>query len=303
MVKGPLLPGWTWDLETSMRFMQIQGDYAFRLGDMKKARVYQDSLVFHSKALENVEVTTESGPVPARWFIPPAAAEGAVVLYLHGGGYVYYSTMHNNILALMARAAGLRLLAPDYHLAPEQHFPMQIDEARASYHWLLENGYPPDRIIIAGDSAGGNLTLSLLVALKAAGDPMPAGAVCIAPWTDLGNSGKSMTENEPYDLIDMRSAELWSRWYCGGADPRDPRISPDPAGMAAMPPVYIQIGTADILIDQVREFCTRAQEAGADLKLDIWENMPHDFQGYGEDEVASREALAKIGEFIKARLS
>jgi acetyl esterase/lipase len=155
---------------------------------------------------------------------------------------------------------------------------------------------------VAGDSAGGNLVLSLLVALKAAADPMPSGAVCIAPWTDMGNSGKSMRDNELYDLIDMRSAELWSGWYCGGANPRDPRISPDPAGMAGMPPVYIQIGSADILIDQVKEFCSRATEAGADVKLDVWEGMPHDFQGYGEDMPESREALKKIGRFVKERL-
>ena len=286
-----------------MRFMQLQGDYTHRLGDIRKARIYQDSLVFYSKALEQVDVTPAAGALPARWFIPAGAADDAVVFYLHGGGYVYYTRMHNNILALVAQAAGLPLLAPDYRLAPEHHFPAQIEDALASYRWLLGNGDPPNRIIIAGDSAGGNLVLALLVKLKATGEPMPAGAICIAPWTDMGNGGKSMTENELYDLIDMRSAELWSGWYCGGANPRDPRISPDPAGMVGMPPVYIQVGTADILIDQVREFCLRSREAGADVRLDVWDNMPHDFQGYGEDLPESGEALEKIGKFIRELLN
>jgi acetyl esterase/lipase len=302
LVRGPLLPGWSWDLETSMRFMQLQLDYTHRLSDIRKSREYQDSLVFFSKALEQVDVTPAPGPVAARWIVPDKAVAGFVVLYLHGGGYVYYSRMHDNILAVVAEATEMRLYAPDYRLAPESHFPAQIEDAMASYHWLLENGYPPEHIIVAGDSAGGNLVLSLLVAIKAAGDPMPSAAFCIAPWTDMGNSGKSMTDNELYDLIDMRSAELWSGWYCGGTDPRDPRISPDPAGMAGMPPVYIQIGSADILIDQVMEFCSRAREAGADVRLDVWRNMPHDFQGYGKDMTESREALEKIGRFVRESL-
>ena len=298
LVRGPLHPAWSWDLETSMRFMQLQLDYEHKLGDPVKAREYQNSLVFYSKALGQIDVTPAPGPVPARWFDPGNAPKGSVLLYLHGGGYVHYSLMHNNILALIARAAGLLLYAPDYRLAPEHHFPAQLDDAAASYRWLLENGYPPERIVVGGDSAGGNLVLSLLVALRAGGVPMPAGAFCIAPWTDLGNSGASMTGNEKYDLIDMRSAELWSKWYCGGADPRDPRISPDPAAMAGMPPVYVQIGTADILIDQVRDFCRRAKAAGADVRLDEWAGMPHDFQGYGDAMPESKEALTGIGRFI-----
>ena len=134
---------------------------------------------------------------------------------------------------------------------------------------------------------------------------MPAGAVCLSPWTDLANGGASMTANAPYDLIDRRMVAQWAAWYAPGRDSRDlkdPEISPLYADFTGFPPVYIQAGGAEILIDMIRAYAEKARREGADVTLDVWDHMIHNFQAFGDRMEESEEALGRIREFVMARL-
>jgi acetyl esterase/lipase len=152
-----------------------------------------------------------------------------------------------------------------------------------------------------GDSAGGNLTLALLLKLRAEGLPMPSGAVAISPWTDVSNSGASMLANEATDWVTKRMADKWASWYLAGRKPNDPFISPLVADLRGLPPIYIQAGGKEILIDQVKAFHEAAVQQGAQVKLDIWENMNHDFQAYGDMLEEAKQALERIASFIACK--
>ncbi len=300
--RGPLRPGWTADFETTMRFLKAQAAYADRLADIGDAREYEDSLLLYSPALEKVAVEDVGGPIQGRWFRPTTAERDGVVLYLHGGGFAFATRAHDTLAALLAVATDTRVLGLDYRLAPEHVFPAQLDDVLAGYRWLLANGIEPERIVLAGDSAGGNLTLALLLALRDAGDPLPVGAVCIVPWTDLANPGASMTANEHFDWIDKRMADRWAGWYARASSVDDPRVSPARADLRGLPPIYVQAGDAEILHDMIAAFAQRGREQGADVRLDVWPGMTHDFQFLGDLMGESREALDRIGRFVAERL-
>lgn len=303
LVRGPRHRGWTWNFEVTMRFLRVQSDVADSFDDVGAARAYEDSLLLPSEALGRVRRTPAQWERGGTWFEPDASSDdGSVVLYLHGGGYVFASRAHDNLIALVALATGRRVLAPDYPLAPEHPFPTQLEHARAAYRWLAEQGFDPGRIVIAGDSAGGNLALALLVDLRDAGERLPAAAVCLAPWTDLANPGESMTANDAYDWISKRMADRWSEGFRHGVSATDPRVSPAHADLRGLPPLYLQAGSAEILLDMIRAFHQNAQAQDVDIRLDVWDAMTHDFQAFGSALPESREALERIGQFVTRQL-
>lgn len=303
LVRGPRHPGWTWNFETTMRFLRAQSEVADSFDDVGAARVYEDSLLLPSEALGRVRRTPVQREGGGTWFEPDAGCDdNSAVLYLHGGGYAFDSRAHDNLIALVALATGRRVLAPDYPLAPEHPFPAQLDHARAAYRWLVEQGYDPGRIVVAGDSAGGNLVLALLVDLRDAGERLPAAAACLAPWTDLANPGESVAANDAYDWISKRMADRWSERFRNGVSATDPRVSPAHADLRGLPPLYLQAGSAEILLDMIRAFHQRAQAQGVDARLDVWDAMTHDFQAFGSALPESREALERIGAFVTHEL-
>jgi acetyl esterase/lipase len=252
---------------------------------------------------ETSQVTIEpvAGPVRGDWFTPRAGASDVVVLYLHGGAYVYYSKGHEGLIAQAALASGARTFALDYRLTPEHPYPAQLEDAVAAYVWLLESGVSPRRLIVMGDSAGGNLTLALLLKLRELKLPPPAGAVPLCPWTDPGNKispFEEMAKNDPYDWPQSRMVTRWAGWFCGQAPADDPIVAPIYADMTGLPPIYIQAGGVEILYDQIARFVERAQAQEADVKLDTWPTMNHDFQAYGGQLPQSREAWEKITAFV-----
>ena len=303
LLRGPRLPGWSWMFEAATHFLRSQTISGFNMSSQADAREYEDSLVFHSPALEQVSIEAVATPVKGHWYLPKNGARDVTLLYLHGGGYAYYASAHQNLIALVTLAAGARTFALDYRLIPEHPFPAQLDDALAAYRWLLDSGISPERLVIAGDSAGGHLTLSLLLALRDQKLKLPALAVCIAPWTDTGNAGASMTKNAPYDWVEKRMATQWSEWLCHGMDPNDPKISPTRADLSGLPPIYIQAGAAEILHDMIREFADKAAAQGANVTLEVWPNMNHDFQAFGDTIPESREALGRIGAVIGKHLA
>ena len=266
-----------------------------RAGIVELARLaplYKDS------KLENVD----AGGVPAAWMITPKVAKDRAILYLHGGGYVQGSiTSHQDLAQRISIASKTKLLILDYRLAPEHPFPAALEDSVRAYEWLINNeGYDPKDLIIAGDSAGGGLTLATLVKLRDQEVQLPAAAVCLSPWTDLALTGDSLKlkiHEDPFVSPDglMFSAGL----YLGKTDPKNPFASPLYADFKGFPPLCIQVGSAEILLDDATRLAKRAKKAGIEVQLDIWEDMIHVFQAFAVMAPEGTEGINKIGEFIK----
>lgn len=239
--------------------------------------------------------------VPAEWTSVPGADAGRVVLYVHGGGYVIGSlASHRELVARIARASGARALSLGYRLAPEHPFPAAVDDALAGYRYLLAQGIRPEGVVIAGDSAGGGLTMATLLAIKQAGEPMPAAGVCLSPWVDLEGIGDSMTSRDSLDFMVHKDGLLaMAAHYLNGANPRTPLAAPLHGDLAGLPPLLIQVGTAETLFDDSTRLATKAREAGVDVTLEEWQDMFHVFQAMASLPEA-RQATDKIGAFVRA---
>jgi monoterpene epsilon-lactone hydrolase len=246
-----------------------------------------------------------AGGVPAHWLAAPGAETGRVLLFLHGGGFELGSVRSDGELAArLGRAGGMRVLFPEYRLAPEHPFPAAIDDVLAAWRWLrADQGLSAGSIAVAGDSAGGGLAVALLVALRDAGEALPAAAVLMSPTVDLTNSGASMTERADQDPISTPAMlGQFAADYLAGADPKTPLASPLFASLAGLPPLLVQVGTADLLLSDSERLAAAATEAGVDVTLEIGEGLPHVYQLLlGTPEAA--EATERIGKFLRARVS
>ncbi len=298
LITGPLLPNWVWALEFGTQFVRDQFQFAYDLPTIKESREFLDALVPHSPALEQVEMRVVQGSVRGIWCSPEKIRRNQVILHLEGGAYWCMPRSSMNNSALIALASGLRTFVLNYRLSPEYAFPAQLEDALKAYDWLREFGIDSEDIIVVGVSAGGNLCLSLLLALRDRKKPMPALAMCWSPWTDLGNSGASMTRNQRYDLFDKGMCDRSASWYLGEEAVDLPAISPLKADLRDLPPIYIQAGSAELFIDMITAFEEKAKGQGAEVNLEVWENMNHLFQAYGDLLPESREALKRIGEVI-----
>lgn len=254
-------------------------------------------------------VTFEAGTVggiPGWWCRPNAAQPSVVVLHIHGGWFNWGSAKaFRNLVGHLTFHAGSVAFVPDYRLAPEHPFPSAAEDVRASYIGLVGLGYK--KIAVTGDSAGGNLALGLLVALKASqlsNQVVPVAGVVLSPVTDLSLSGASWITRsaaDPY-FTQLQAAEL-VRSYLNGADPGNPSASPLFADLAGLPPVLVQVGDDEVLLDDAVRFFDRALAAGVDAQLDVWEGMAHGFQGSVGVLNASAQALRQIGSFLSERFA
>jgi monoterpene epsilon-lactone hydrolase len=246
-----------------------------------------------------------AGGVDAEWIAAPGATADRVILYLHGGGYVIGSIKtHRAMISRIARASNARALAIDYRLAPEHPFPAAVEDATTAYRWLLAQGYKPGRIVIAGDSAGGGLTLAALLAIRDSKLPLPAGAVPISPWTDLEGTGESVRTRATRDvMVTQENLASSARDYYGAHDPRDPLVSPVHADFRGLPPMLIQVGDAEILLDDATRVAARAKAAGVQVELEVWDDMPHVWHVFAKLLPEGQEAIDKIGKFVIARTS
>jgi acetyl esterase/lipase len=226
-------------------------------------------------------VSAESGQlagIDVDWLRPKGARPDQILLYLHGGAYILGSRRtHRQLASHMAREAGITAILPEYRLAPEHPFPAAIDDAVAVYRALLEAGYSPQDIVISGDSAGGGLTMATLLALRHAGDPLPAAAVLLLP--------------------------VVARYYCPDEKEwRNPLVSPVFANVAGLPPMLIQVGDHEILLSDSTRLADGLQDAGVDVELEVWPHMWHVFQFFVGKMPESRQAIVKIAEFIRRRI-
>jgi len=245
----------------------------------------------------------DAGGVPSEWVDAPGDRRDRVILYLHGGGYTIGSVQtHRGLVARLAGVCGARGLTIDYRLGPEHPFPAAVDDAVAAYGWLVGTGGDPARIVVAGDSAGGGLTVATLLALRDRNTPLPAGGVCISPWTDLACTGESMTTRAAHDPMVQRDALLeMAAAYLAGQDPRTPLASPLYGDLRGLPPLLIHVGTAETLLDDATRLATRARAAGVAVDLEVWDDMIHVWHAFAPLLPESDEAIARVGTWVRGR--
>lgn len=268
--------------------------------DIPRARGTLEGYAKFFKPLGKVNVTRVHAGVPAAWIIPSGLETKRIVLYLHGGGYNAGSiTSHLPLTSNIALATKARVLAIDYRLAPEHPFPAAVEDALAAYRWLLKESSQARHIVVAGDSAGGGLTLSLLLSLREKKLPLPAAAVCLSPWTDLTCTGESWTANAKVDFMLKKGSTFnAARLYAGEADLRTPLASPLYADLAGLPPMLIQVGSEEVLLSDSTLIAEKARSAGVDVTLENWKGMQHVWQYTASMIPEARQAVTRIGEFI-----
>jgi monoterpene epsilon-lactone hydrolase len=247
----------------------------------------------------------KAGGVSAEWITAANARANRFVVYLHGGGFVMASVdTHRGLMGRISRSTEARVLGVNYRLAPEFRFPAALEDAAAAYRWLIENGAKASDIVIAGDSAGGGLSLSTLVALRNAADSMPAAAVCLSPWVDMEATGDSMTTKAAIDPVVQREGLLNNaKLYLGNGDRRAPLVSPLYADLTDLPPLLIQVGESEVLLDDSKRLAERAKRCGVDVSLEVWPEMIHVWQLFAAVLPEAQQAIDHIGAFIRARLS
>ncbi|MES2263273.1 MAG: alpha/beta hydrolase [Pseudomonadota bacterium] len=243
----------------------------------------------------------DCGGVPGEWLDVPGSDSKRVLLYFHGGAFMFrFPKTHAGLVGGWCRKLGARALMVDYRLAPEHRFPTAPDDCHAAYRWLLAQGYQAGDIVLAGDSAGGNLALATLHRIKAAGEPMPRCAVLLSPFADCTLSGESMLFNEAHDpMFTLPGMMTIRKLYMDPEDYLDPSASPLFADFTGLPPLLIQAGGIEMLRDDAVRVAARAHADGVDVKLEIWENMPHVFQSLHllPQAAAANEAIVTyIGE-------
>ena len=269
------------------------------------AREMYDKAQYVFELPEGVEVEkSEPGGIPAE-VVTPAEHGAGTTLYLHGGGYAIGSpASHRHLVGAIAAASSTRAFALDYRRAPEHPFPAAVEDAVAGYRGLLESGVAPDSIVIGGDSAGGGLTVAALVAIRDAGLALPAAGVCISPWTDLTNEAPSYRTHADRDpLVFQEDIDRWGGAYLAGADPRTPLASPLHADLSGLPPLLIQVGSEEVLLDDSRGLATRCEAAGVEATLEIWDGMIHVWHWFGDYLDEAKSGVKRIGEFVGAHLA
>jgi epsilon-lactone hydrolase len=276
--------------------------------NVKTARARTEKVPFGAKLSPGWRIRSGDGSLAGEWIEPMAAdaqAHTRCILYLHGGGYIAMSpTTHRSVTSRLAGLSEASLFALDYRLAPEHPFPAALHDALATWHALIAAGRPASRIVVAGDSAGGGLALALLIALRDAGEDLPAGAVLFSPWTDLAATGESVVTNNTADPLFFG---VWiapmAQFYLGATPANDPLASPLYADLSGLPPLLIQVGDTEILLDDSRRLSEKAQQAGVDVTLQIWPDVPHGWQIFAPILPEARAALRDASVFIRARLA
>ena len=244
-------------------------------------------------------------PLRGEWLEPSgqtaAVDAGPVVLYCHGGGYYFCSPQtHRSIVFGLATRARAPVFSLDYRLAPEHRFPAALDDATAAYRQLIADGHAPESIVIAGDSAGGGLALATLVALRDAGDPMPAGGLLFSPWTDLAATGASIRSNDGLDpMFSGTAIAPAAKIYLGDTPATHPHASPVYADLRGLPPLFIMAGSTEVLLDDSQRVADNARAAGVDCKLEVWKKMPHVWPIFTPFIPEANRALDRSAAFVR----
>ena len=286
-------------LVTLLRSRAAPPDY-----DVGQARArFEKTAVFLGGAPDAKCEKVDAGGVPAEWVSAPGCDTGRAILYLHGGGYAIGSlNTHRRLAYDISAASAAKVLLIDYRLAPEHPFPAAVDDAAAAWRWLLQQGFSASRLAIAGDSAGGGLTIATLVNLRDKKLLLPACAVALSPWVDLEGLGNSITTRAAQDPMVQKDGLVWmAKMYLAGQDPKTPLAAPLHADLKDLPPVLIQVGSAETLLDDAIRVAEKMHAAGVDARLAIWPNMLHVFPLFAPILSEGRDGCIEIGNFIRSK--
>lgn len=300
---GPLRPGWSFVFEAVIRFLrrdwvEMAAWPAARLRADLEGRWYPSHMARRcARRGERV------GGVGGEWFEPPGAPFDAALIYAHGGSFLAGSTRtHADVIARYALATGLRTFAPNYRLAPEHPLPAAAEDVLAVYRGVVASGLAPSRVAVAGESAGGNLVVRLLLDLRDAKEPPPAAAVSISGWFDLTASQASMRAHEAFDFGTTEMLRSQAKLAAGGQALDDPSLSLVNAELGGIGPLMVQAGTAEMLFDECRLLYERARDAGADVRFDPVPEMPHAAPLFASISVEGARAIERGARFIRERL-
>ena len=298
--RGPARPSWSFLFEATVLAMRRTGRVMARLEPLEQRRAWRAIAQPNPLAAEVQVEKVQAGTVPARWIIPVGVRSDAPVLvYFHGGSYRYGSfASHAELVSRLGKAAGARVLFVEYRLAPPDRFPAAVDDAVAALRWL-GRALPLSRVVVSGDSAGGALALAALLGLRDAGEPLPRAALLLCPWVDVSARGGSLQINAAWDWA---LPEDFIDWAAGYADPslwQDARVSPSYANLTGLPPLFIQVGGAEMLVDQVREFALKAEAAGVEVRLTVEPDMIHDWHLLAGISTIAARSIAEAGAFIR----
>lgn len=239
--------------------------------------------------------------VPCEWLIPQHSPRDQALAYLHGGGFVFGVTpQHIGMVAYLARTMGIRALIVDYRLAPEHPYPAALDDCVTAYRWLLKQGIPPQNMVLAGDSAGGNLAITTMMKLRAGSEPLPAAAACLSPVADLTDRPRPVGDfKDP--LLPPEAVRFYSAAYVAQGDARDPLISPVYGDWHGLPPLLVHVGEEEILRDDAVRSAAAARAAGVDVRLETYPRMWHVWQLFLSLPQA-RASLDDIARFLVSHL-
>ena len=260
--------------------------------------------LFRARAAPMEVRTFDAGGVSAAWIDPVGSAPERVIVYFHGGGFRLGSiASHLDLMQRLGSAAAARVLAVDYRLAPEHQFPAPVEDALAAYRWLLEQGVAPAHVAFAGDSAGGGLAVSAMFAARARSLELPCAAVLMSAWTDLAATGRSHETCAKLDPIHSQAMILAvAKGYLGPAgNPRDPLASPLYGDLHGLPPLLLQCGGRETVLDDSIMFAERARAAGVAVELEVHTEMIHVFQMFADELDDARQAISAAGAFLRRR--
>ncbi|MFC4963388.1 alpha/beta hydrolase [Alcaligenes sp. GCM10023179] len=295
IIAKPLVPGWSVPFEIATLFYRKQFNHAFRLPTIAEGRAYFDSLYTIAEPDLPVQMQASTSPEPrGDWFIPDRPNSSKTILYFHGGGYAFYPIVSRHFIRLLAYKLQIPIFAVDYRLTPEHPHPAQQEDALDAYRYLLGRGIPAQDIVLAGDSAGGHLVLMSLVGLRQAGLPQPSLALALSPWTDIGRRGASQFGHDRYDMVQGYQTLRYGQWLKGNGPWSDDRLSPIAQDLRYLAPIYIQAGGKEILVDMIRDFAREAHKQGANIRLDVWPDMTHEFHAYGSTLPQSEQAMTAL---------
>lgn len=254
----------------------------------------------------NITIRPFDAPgVAGEWLSSSGSVAQSVLLYLHGGAYIAGSCLtHRELAARLCLTSGVHVLLIDYRLAPEHPFPAAIEDAAASYHWLLRRAIPPEQIIIGGDSAGAGLAVATLLWIREQKLPLPAAGVLLSPWVDLALTGPSLQTRAAIDPVcSYEGLLLAAKLYLADADAQTALASPLYAELHGLPPLLIQVGDHEVLLSDSTRLAERAQAAGVEVCLEIWEELWHVWHGWAGVLPEGQQAIVRIGSFIRQRLA
>lgn len=248
--------------------------------------------------------TVDIDGMNGEWLIPVGAPQNKVILYIHGGGFISGSCLtHRMHVSKFVKGSDLKVLVFDYRLAPEHPYPAALEDSLSAYKWLLKQDYKSTDIVITGESAGGSLTLAALIAIRDQGLPLPKAAVAISPCTDLTCSAESLRTNAKRDIAPMNSWLIWTGYYVGNNEPSLPWLSPLNADVKGLPPILLCVGSAEIYLDDTRNFAVKARQAGVKTNFKIWKGMVHAFPLLSPFFPEAKAAMAEICMYIREHLA